>query len=101
MQFQVPIQIKQPEKKISYRDKILLTGTTEIKSFVEIISTQLNLPVSDWKFAHRQAILKCAERSLTADYQLNPRIELTDEVIRAKVAEIRKAEAEKAKPKPI
>ncbi|HEU5165481.1 MAG TPA: GSCFA domain-containing protein [Chitinophagaceae bacterium] len=27
MQFQLPIQIKSPEKKISYRDKILLTGS--------------------------------------------------------------------------
>ena len=62
----------------------------DIKSFTEIVSANLNLPVTNWKFANRQAVLKCAERSLIADYQLNPRIELTDEAIRKKVDEINK-----------
>lgn len=61
-----------------------------IKSFTGIISTELNLPASDWKFANRQAVLKCSESSLTADYQLNPRIELTNETVRTKVDEINK-----------
>ena len=63
---------------------------SDIKSFTEIISTQLNLPTSDWKFANRQAVLKCGESSLTADYQLNPRIELTNEPIKKQVDEINK-----------
>ncbi len=60
---------------------------SDLKSFTEIISNQLNLPLSDWKFAHRQAVLKCGEISLKVDYQLNPRIELTDETILKKVTE--------------
>lgn len=63
---------------------------SEIKSFTETISNQLNLPVSDWKFANRQAVLNCGETSLTADYQLNPRIELTNETIRKRIAELNK-----------
>ena len=38
---------------------------------------------------HRQAVFKCGETSLTIDYQLNPRIELTDETVRQKIADIR------------
>lgn len=64
---------------------------SDIKNFTEIVSNQLNLPVEDWKFAHRQAVLKCAETTLKADYQLNPRIELTDDSVLKKVEEILKA----------
>ena len=38
MQFQLPIQIKSPEKKINYRDKILLTGSC----FTEHIGNSLS-----------------------------------------------------------
>lgn len=38
MQFQLPIQIKSPEKKITYRDKILLTGSC----FTEHIGNSLS-----------------------------------------------------------
>lgn len=63
---------------------------SEIKKFAEIISTQLNLPLTDWKFANKQGVLQCGENSVTADYQLNPRIELTNEAIKKKVDEINK-----------
>jgi len=43
MQFQIPIQIKQPERKINYRDKILLSGSC----FTEHIGNALN----DLKFS--------------------------------------------------
>lgn len=62
----------------------------DIKNFSEIVSTQLNLPVVNWEFVHRQAVLKCGETSLAIDYQLNPRIELTNETIRKKVDEANK-----------
>lgn len=62
----------------------------DIKSFSEIVSNQLNLPDDDWKFANRQAILTCGENSLAIDYQLNPRIELTNETIKKQVDEINK-----------
>lgn len=63
----------------------------DIKSFTEIVSAKLNL-LADWKFANHQAVFKCGENLLTIDYQLNPRIELTDETIRQKVADLRKKE---------
>ena len=60
---------------------------SDLKSFTEIISTELTLPLSGWKFAHRQALLSCDEHSLKIDYQLNPRIELTDETVLKKVTD--------------
>lgn len=63
---------------------------TDIKNFSEIVSAQLNLPVADWKIAHRQAVFNCGETSLEIDYQLNPRVELTNETIVKQVAEINK-----------
>lgn len=62
----------------------------DIKNFSEIVSNQLNLPVADWKIAHRQAVFTCGENTLEIDYQLNPRVELTDETIRKQVDEINK-----------
>lgn len=63
---------------------------SEIKNFAEIISTQLNLPVTDWKFANKQGVFRCGETSITADYQLNPRIELTNDTIKKQIDEINK-----------
>ena len=62
----------------------------EIKSFAEIISTQLSLPLTDWKFANKQGVFRCGDNSITADYQLNPRIELTNETIKKQVDETNK-----------
>ena len=62
----------------------------DIKSFTEIVSNQLNLPVLDWKFANRQAVFACSENSLKIDYQLNPRIELTNEIVKKQIDEINK-----------
>lgn len=63
---------------------------SDIKNFAEIISTQLNLPVADWKYANKQGVFRCGEVSITADYQLNPRIELTNDTIKKQVDEINK-----------
>jgi hypothetical protein len=60
---------------------------SDLKSFTETISNQMNLPVSDWKITHLQAVLTCGENSLKIDYQINPRIELTDETVLKKVTE--------------
>ena len=63
--------------------------SAEIKEFVEVVSNKLNLPANEWKFAHRQAVLKCGESSLKIDYQLNPRIELTDESAKQEVDKLK------------
>ena len=62
---------------------------SEIKEFVEVVSNKLSLPVDDWKFANKQAVLKCGEASLKIDYQLNPRIELTDETAKQEVDKLK------------
>jgi hypothetical protein len=77
------------EKKL-YQIEIFYTENkipSDLRNFAEIVSKQLNLPVADWKFAHRQAVFKCGGNSLKIDYQLNPRIELTDEIRLKKVTE--------------
>jgi hypothetical protein len=53
------------------------------------LSLQLNLPVSDWQIKHNRAEMICGEISLVADYILNPRVELTDETVRAAIEEAR------------
>lgn len=63
---------------------------SDLKNFSEVASTQLNLSVADWKIAHRQAVFKCGDVSLEIDYQLNPRVELTNEPIQKQVDEINK-----------
>lgn len=62
----------------------------DILDFSVIVSDQLNLASANWKIAHRQAVFSCGENSLKIDYQLNPRIELTNEKIRKEVDEINK-----------
>jgi hypothetical protein len=62
----------------------------DIKNFAEIISAELGLPLAEWKFAHRQAVFSCGDVSLEIDYQLNPRIELTDEKAQKQVDETNK-----------
>jgi hypothetical protein len=62
----------------------------DVKNFAEIISAELSLPLAGWKFAHRQAVFSCGDISLEIDYQINPRIELTDEKVRKQVEEINK-----------
>ena len=54
-----------------------------------MVSNKLSLPVDDWKFANKQAVLKCGEASLKIDYQLNPRIELTDETAKQEVDKLK------------
>ena len=61
-----------------------------IKDFAETVSKQMNLPLDDWKFAHRQATLRCGKTSLAVDYQLNPRIELTDLNTEEKLSKLKK-----------
>lgn len=53
------------------------------------LSSQINLPVSDWKIEYDRAEILCGEISLITDYILNPRIELTDETIRAQIEKAR------------
>ena len=61
-----------------------------LAKIVETLSSQLGLAVADWQTKNRRAAIKCGEITLVADYILNPRIELTDEIVRAAIAEARR-----------
>jgi len=61
----------------------------KLENITNVLSSQLNLPILDWKIINNRAEIKCGEISLVADNVLNPRIELTNEIIRAKVRESR------------
>ena len=61
-----------------------------IEEVINALSAQLNLPVSDWEIKFNRAEISCGEISLVADYILNPRIEITNEAIRAEIEELRK-----------
>lgn len=60
-----------------------------LEDVTNALSSQLNFPASDWRIKNNRAETICGETSLVADNILNPRIELTDEIIRAKVKELR------------
>lgn len=64
-----------------------------LENFTGNFSAQTNLPA--WKIENGRAEIICGEFSIVADRVLNPRIELTDETIRARVEEIRVAENKK------
>lgn len=64
-----------------------------LENFTGNFLAQTNLPA--WKIENGKAEIICGELSIVADRVLNPRIELTDETIRARVEEIRHAENKK------
>ncbi len=61
-----------------------------LETIVNALSAQLNFPVAVWRIENNRAEIKCGEVSLIADNVLNPRVELTDETVRAAIAESRK-----------
>jgi len=58
-----------------------------LDEFVGALSANLKLPRASWTESNKRFELDCAEFSLVADNVLNPRIELTDEINRAKFVE--------------
>ena len=73
--------------EIFYEPRIELNTLGKV---VNLLSSQLNLPIDDWQTKNNRAEIKCGEISLVTDYILNPRIELTDATIRAAIEELRK-----------
>ena len=59
-----------------------------LESFAGIVARQFNFPASEWIYENKKAVIRCGETTLATDYVLNPRIELTDETILAKVNEM-------------
>ncbi len=60
-----------------------------LESIADAFASQLNFPVSNWKIENNRAEIVCGEISLAADNVLNPRVELTDEIVRARIEELR------------
>ena len=58
-----------------------------LENFAARLAAQLDFPASEWVYENKKARIRCGENSLAADYVLNPRVELTDETILAKVSE--------------
>lgn len=61
-----------------------------LAEFTERLDTRLNLPPDLWINEYGQATLNCDSFSLVADTVLNPRVQLTDEAIRARFDESQK-----------
>lgn len=55
-----------------------------LTEFISRLDTRLNLPPDLWVNEYGQAALNCDGFSLVADNVLNPRVELTDEILRAR-----------------
>lgn len=64
-----------------------------LANIVDALSRQLEFPASNWKIENNLAEIRCGETLLVADHILNPRIELTDEIVRAKIKELREKDA--------
>ena len=60
-----------------------------LTNFINLQSSKFGLSNSDWQIQNNVARAVCGELSLVADVILNPRVELTDETVLAKVKEIR------------
>jgi len=62
---------------------------TTLENVADALSSQLGFPDSGWTIKNNRAETRCGEISLVADNILNPRIELTNEIVRARVKESR------------
>ncbi len=62
-----------------------------LEAIVGALSEQLNLPAAEWETKGVRAAINCAGESLVADDVLNPRVQLTDETIRAEIEKLREA----------
>lgn len=76
-----------------YQIEIFYEPRADLKTLEAITNTlaaQLNFPASDWQIKNNRAEIRCGAASLVADNILNPRVELTDETVRAQIIELRK-----------
>lgn len=79
------------DKKL-YQLEIFYEPRPDLKTVEEIagaLSSELNFPFSQWQIKNKRAVIRCQDLSLVADNVLNPRIEFTNESVRAKIKEIR------------
>lgn len=80
------------DKKL-YQLEIFYEPRTDLKTTEEIanlLASQLNFPAAQWQIKNKRAEIRCNNLWLLADNILNPRIQITDETVRAKIEESRK-----------
>lgn len=80
-----------------YQIEIFYEPRIDLKTLEEVVnalSAQLDLPAVEWQIENNRAEIKCGANSLVADDVLNPRIESTDETIRAAVEQARQKDKE-------
>lgn len=82
--------------EIFYNEK---TDWKTVAASAQFVSAKLNVAQSFQENTLDKIETQCVGFSLVADNVLNPRIELTDEAIRAQVLELRQREEEKKKEK--
>ena len=71
-----------------YQIEIFYEPRADLKTLDDIknaLAAQLNFPAAGWQTKNNRVEIKCGETSLAADNVLNPRIELTDETVRAEI----------------
>lgn len=66
-----------------------------LEDFTNLLSAKWNFPASDWQREEIKSIINCADFSVVAIKILNPRVELTNEIARAKVEAERGKESKK------
>lgn len=66
------------------------TDWQTLSDFTANLSVQNNFPASVWREEKMKAFVRCGIFSIFADKILNPHVELTDEIVRAKVKELQK-----------
>ena len=80
------------DKKL-YQLEIFYEPRTDLKTTEEIadvLASQLSFPAAQWQIKNKRAEIRCNNLWLLADNVLNPRIQITDETVRAKIEESRK-----------
>jgi len=60
-----------------------------LENITNALSSQLNFSASNWQIENNRAAINCGSISLVADNILNPRIELTEETVRARIERLR------------
>ena len=60
-----------------------------LQSFTQNLAARMDSPPF-WTIKNGRSEIKCSEISIVADFVLNPRVEITNEIVRARVEELRK-----------
>ena len=66
-----------------------------LENFTELLSANQNFSVANWSQIKNAAVIDCGSFKIIADKILNPRVEATDEAVRAEVEKLRETKKKK------